>query len=1005
MIGELRALTEGADHGWLAASGETGRLIAGRDWSATALGPLDGWPPALRTALGLVLRSPVPMVLLWGAEGVMLYNDAYSGLAGGRHPALLGSPVREGWPEVADFNDRVMRAVLGGGALSYKDMELTLHRHGRPEPAWMNLDYSPVLDGDGRPAGVLAVVIDATDRVRADRALAAERERLLTLFEQAPGLIASLRGPDHVVEFVNAAHRRVFGSAGWVGRPLRDSFGDLDATGLIARLDAVLATGERHAVEALPLRFRRPDGEEGTRYFNLVFEPVRDARGAIVGLLCEGGDVTDAHRAAEDLRRSEERLRAALGIETVGVVFLDLDSGRLLDANDAFLRQSGHARAALDSGALTWQGVTAPEWRDVTARALAELRATGLCPPYEKECLRADGSRWWALFSAKRLPDGTAFEVILDLTDRKRAEAALLDETRSLETLNRAAVAVAGELELGPLLQVITDAAVGITGARFGAYFHGELDEGGERLHLFTLSGARVEDFAPLGRPRATGVFGPTFRNEGVVRSDDILADARYGRLGPHHGMPRGHLPVRSYLAAPVVSRGGEVLGGLLLGHPEPARFTERHERLLLGLAAQAAVGIDNARLFQAVQAANETLESRVAERTAELTEVHEALRQAQKMEAVGQLTGGLAHDFNNLLAGIVGSLEAIERRLAQGRTADLGRFLDAASSSAQRAAALTQRLLAFARRQTLDPRPTDVNRLVRGMEDLIRRSVGPGIAVEVTGDPDLWPARVDAAQLESALLNLAINARDAMPDGGRLTIATANAPLDARAARDLGLPPGDYLRIVVADTGAGMPPEVIDRIFDPFFTTKPLGQGTGLGLSMVHGFVRQSGGQVRATSRPGEGTAMALHLPRLVGAPPEEEAGRPTAIPATGRGRHVLVVEDEPAVRMLLAEALEEAGFRATLAEDGPAGLRLLESGAAFDLLVTDVGLPGGLNGRQVADAARARRPGLPVLFVTGYAEGAALGDGHLEPGMGLVTKPFSMADLAARVAGMIGA
>jgi nitrogen-specific signal transduction histidine kinase len=403
------------------------------------------------------------------------------------------------------------------------------------------------------------------------------------------------------------------------------------------------------------------------------------------------------------------------------------------------------------------------------------------------------------------------------------------------------------------------------------------------------------------------------------------------------------------------------------------------------------------------VQSANETLEARVAERTAELTQAHEALRQAQKMEAVGQLTGGIAHDFNNLLAGISGSLEAIERRLAQGRLEGLERFIKGAQSSSQRAAALTQRLLAFARRQTLDPKPTDVNRLVFGMEELIRRTVGPAIAVEVVGAAGLWPTRVDAAQLESALLNLAINARDAMPEGGRLTIETANKWLDDRAAKERELPPGQYLSLCVTDTGTGMPKEVIERIFDPFFTTKPLGRGTGLGLSMVHGFVRQSGGQVRVYSELGHGTTMCLYLPRHHGELSGEESDQGPGINETGQGETVLVIDDEPTVRMLIVEVLEEAGYVAIEAEDGASGLRILQSDARIDLLITDVGLPGGMNGRQVADAARITRPNLKVLFVTGFAENAAVGNGHLEPGMEVMTKPFVMAELANKISDMV--
>ena len=404
------------------------------------------------------------------------------------------------------------------------------------------------------------------------------------------------------------------------------------------------------------------------------------------------------------------------------------------------------------------------------------------------------------------------------------------------------------------------------------------------------------------------------------------------------------------------------------------------------------------------LQKLNATLEERVVERTAELTRAHEALRQSQKMEAVGQLTGGIAHDFNNLLAGISGSLELLGKRLSEGRLNGMERYIDAAQGSAQRAASLTQRLLAFSRRQTLDPKPTDVNRLINGMEDLIRRSVGPDVEVEVVGAGGLWATRIDQSQLENALLNLCINARDAMaPAGGRLTIETSNKWLDDRAAKARDLPPGQYVSLCVTDTGTGMPPEVQAQAFDPFFTTKPLGQGTGLGLSMIHGFVRQSGGQVRIYSEIGKGTTMCLYLPRYQGDVDGDENIGITPVAEGGHGETVLIIDDEQTVRMLVAEVLGDAGYNVIEAPDGPSGLEILRSDRRIDLLISDVGLPGGMNGRQVADAARVSRPDLKVLFITGYAENAAVGNGLLAPGMEVLTKPFVMGDLAAKVHDMI--
>ncbi|SFE91562.1 ATP-binding protein [Methylobacterium sp. yr596] len=384
---------------------------------------------------------------------------------------------------------------------------------------------------------------------------------------------------------------------------------------------------------------------------------------------------------------------------------------------------------------------------------------------------------------------------------------------------------------------------------------------------------------------------------------------------------------------------------------------------------------------------------------------VEEQLRQSQKMEAVGQLTGGIAHDFNNLLTGISGALELLESRIGQGRYADVPRYVAAAQGASKRAAALTHRLLAFSRRQTLDPKPTDANRLIAGMEELVRRTIGPAIHLEVVAAGGLWATLVDPPQLENALLNLCINARDAMPDGGRITVETANKWLDERAARERDLEPGQYVSICVTDTGTGMSPDVAGKVFDPFFTTKPIGQGTGLGLSMIHGFVRQSGGQVRVYSEVGQGTTMCLYLPRHYGEAENLDVAPDLAhAPRAEQGETVLIVDDEPTVRLLVTEVLQDLGYTAVEAADGAAGLKVLQSDVRIDLLVTDVGLPGGMNGRQVADAARVSRPDLKVLFITGYAENAVLGNGHLEPGMQVLTKPFTMEDLASRVKDLIG-
>jgi PAS domain S-box-containing protein len=1188
--------------------GQTGALLRAFDWGKTSLGPISLWPQSLRTAVDVVLQSPVPLVMLWGPEGVMIYNDAYAVFAGGRHPGLLGSPVLEGWPEVAAFNANVMDKGLKGETLSFQDKHLVLYRNGHPEDVWMDLNYSPLLDESGKPAGVLAIVIETTRRVRAQNALqeseahirqlldsatdyaifaldlrrcvtswnegarrilgwtademrgrsgdqiftpedraagapsdeaakalrdgrapderwhlrkcgerfwasgemtplkdaagtpigflkilrdrteerrneealqaseaarreahealarqtAEERDRLHQLFNQAPSFMAVLRDPGHIFELANTAYLQLVGHRDIVGKAVREALPEVEGQGFFGLLDQVYQSGAPYVGRAVPVVLQRtPGGAPEERFLNFIYQPIAGPDGRTAGIFVDGSDVTD--------RVLSERRQAAL-IE-LGDQLRDLaDPAEIAAATAQILaRVLGGVRAGYAT--VDGTGETATVERDWTDGKVASVvgrhRIEDFGEPFGAALRRgeivtvsdvltdertADSAASWtglgirSLINAPLVEQGKLSAFLLindsvvrtwsedelafvrDVADRAwaaaaraRAVAAYADENRALETLNRVGSALAAELDLDRIVQMVTDAGVQLTEAQFGAFFYNVVNEAGESYTLYSLAGVPREAFSSFPMPRNTHVFGPTFRGDGIVRSDDITKDPRYGHMAPHFGMPEGHLPVRSYLAVPVRSRSGEVIGGLFFGHANPGVFTARSEQLMEGVAGQAATAVDNARLFQAaqreieerrraeraLQALNANLEQQVEERTAQLRENEEALRQAQKMEAVGQLTGGIAHDFNNLLTGIVGSLDLMQTRITQGRTENLERYAKAAMSSANRAAALTHRLLAFARRQPLDPKPVNVNQLISSMEDLLRRTIGESVEMELVTAGGLWTTRCDPNQLESAILNLAINARDAMPNGGKLTIETANSHLDsAYAAAQRDVDPGQYVAICVTDTGTGMTADIIGRAFDPFFTTKPIGQGTGLGLSMVYGFAKQSEGHVRIYSEVGNGTTVRIYLPRYRGGREDDEEPGTGLQPAprADPGQTVLVVEDEPVVRNLIVEVLQDLGYRALEAADGPAGLKLLQGNARIDLLVSDVGLPG-LNGRQLADQARETRPELKVLFITGYAENAAIASGFLEPGMEMITKPFAVEALAMRIRQMIEA
>lgn len=701
-------------------------------------------------------------------------------------------------------------------------------------------------------------------------------------------------------------------------------------------------------------------------------------------------------------------------------------------------------------------------------------------------------------------------------------------ESQTLETLNRTGAKLASVLDRSEAVQQVTDAGVEITGAQFGAFFHNIIDSAGESYMLYALSGVPHSAFERFPMPRATAIFEPTFIGSGVVRSDDILLDPRYGHNAPYKGMPEGHLPVRSYLAVPVMSRFGTVMGGLFFGHAEPGRFTERHERLMAGLAGQAAIALDNADLFlaaerelevrrrtesdlsasngrfraaidavqgvlwtndaegrmegeqtgwsaltgqsyaeyhgygwtvavhpddteptiaawrraveerrtfifehrlrrhdgewrnysiravpilsekgeinewvgihtditaqRAAEAAllklNATLEDRVVEEVSEREMAESQLRQAQKMDAIGQLTGGVAHDFNNLLTPIMGGLDMLRHRLQGDERAQ--RTIGMALQAATRASTLVQRLLAFARRQDLQPRPVSVTALLEGMEELVTRSIGAQVGVKVTLPLDLPPAHVDPNQLELAILNLVINARDSMPDGGTVTIEAREESVGV--GEDLAA--GRYLCIAVTDEGIGMDAETLRRATEPFFSTKGLGKGTGLGVSMVHGLAAQSGGVLRLKSVPDEGTTAEIWLPAAEAAIGGAEAAPARHVPSHAEGI-ILLVDDEDLVRAGTADMLEEFGYTVLQVNSAAEALVLLRGADRIDALVTDFLMPG-MNGVALAAETHTLRPGLPVLLITGYSN---ISEG---PGAELprLTKPFRQAELASQVA-----
>jgi PAS domain S-box-containing protein len=823
-----------------------------------------------------------------------------------------------------------------------------------------------------------------------------------------PMIITNPRLADNPVVFVNDAFCRLTGyaRAEIIGRNCRFLQGPGTEPETVAEIRAAVRASRAIEIEICNHR------KDGSTFWNrLLMAPVHDAAGELAYFFASQVDVTlererlaglETHNAAllaeltDRLRQQEDvdtRLRFATQAGRLGVWQLDLQTN-VLTSSRIFRQNFGRDPAA----PFSYEELLAAVHEDDRSAMNAAFRDSvtqGSDYQIEFRIQHPNGSLGWVEIRAQveRAADGSArylAGVSMDISARKRAQSridalvVLDDRFRTLE--DPAELAFAAAEILGRTLEV----------SRAG---YGTVDLAAETITIERdWNAPGILSLAGQLRFRDFGTYIDDLKRGETV----VIADAEQDPRTVATADALKSISAQAFINMPVTEQSG-LVALLYLNHEAARTWSEDDQRFVHEVAQRTRMAVERRRAEQGLRALASSLESQVAERTAELMEAEAALRQSQKMEAVGQLTGGLAHDFNNLLTGVTGSLELMKMRLAQGRTAELERYVFAAEGAARRAASLTHRLLAFSRRQTLQPKSVDVNALVAGMEDLVRQTVGPAIKVEAIGSAGLWKTLADPSQLENALLNLCINARDAMPDGGRLTIETANKWVDARVAALRDLSPRQYVTLSVSDTGIGMTPDVIAKAFDPFFTTKPLGQGTGLGLSMIYGFARQSGGQARIYSEPGKGTVVSLYLPRHLGEEEAAEAAKPGTDAAPQRtGATVLVVDDEPTVRMLITDVLEDLGYQTIEAKDGPAGLKVLESAARVDLLITDVGLPG-LNGRQVADAGRALRAGLKVLFITGYAENAVVDHGHLEAGMHVLTKPFAMEQLGARVRELI--
>ncbi len=819
------------------AGGQCGALIRGLDWKQHAVGPTCRWSDPLRATITNIVNSPVAKMLLWGPEQILFYNDAFSLIAGDRHPCALGTPLTKAFPELDEWTRPVLEAGLRGEAASFQNRKIRLNRQDQVETLILDFYFTPVYEMGEAPGGVLCTIVNNTERVQAEKRLASSEAELRRVTDATPMLVSYV-DQAHVYRFANAAYES------WLGLPLERIVNCPVIEVLGARvyedrrpdLEAALSGRSLTAETLLP----HQDGTE--RHTEFRYVPHIDDDGVVHGVHILGIDIEDRARRIAEVAASDRRFRTAM--EAVhGVLWTNSADGRMTGEQ--------------------------PGWAALTGQTSEEYQGFGWANAVHPDDTAASVVAWNASVSSRSM------------------------------------------------------------------FVH---------EHRVRNRDGQWRNFA--------------------IRALPILDDS--GEITEWVGV---HTDITHQRAAEAALR----------DHAEDLSRQVRHRQ----------------RAEEQLRKLNETLENRVIEEITERRQAETRLAQAQKMESIGKLTGGVAHDFNNLLQVISGNLQLLGKYVMGNSRAE--RHVSSAMGGVQRGSRLASQLLAFGRRQALEPKIVNVTRFVRGMDEMLRRAIGEGIEIETIVSAGLWNTFIDPAQIENALLNLAINARDAMDGQGKLTIELGNTHLDDAYVRQHDeVKAGQYVLLAVSDTGTGMTPDILAKVFEPFFSTKAEGKGSGLGLSMVYGFVKQSGGHINIYSEPGEGTTIKLYLPRAMDA--EDVEIEHHMAPVTGGSETVLVVEDDDEVRATVVEMLSDLGYQVLKATDAANALVVIESGMRIDILFTDVVMPGTLKSPELARRAKERLPDIAVLFTSGYTENSIVHGGRLDAGVELLSKPYTRDALARK-------